>query len=138
MRVLAIDYGNTRTGVSVSDPMGIIAGESFTINEKDMGRLIGTLSSLCREKGVGHIVVGNPKHMNADEGDRSEMSKNLAKRLEEKLNIPVSLWDERLTSTAAHRILNDTDTRGKKRKNTVDAVAASLILEGYLNSTVSI
>jgi len=136
MRVLAIDYGSARTGVAVSDPLGLIAGEAFTIHEKDMGRLITTLIELCREKNVGRIVVGNPKHMNADEGVRSNMSKELARRLEEALNIPVSLWDERLTSTAAHRILNDVDRRGKKRKNTVDAVAASLILEGFLQLTI--
>jgi putative Holliday junction resolvase len=132
---MAVDYGSARTGVAVSDPLGLIAGEAFTINEKDLGKLISTLAELCREKNVNHIVVGNPKHMNADEGERSEMSKTFAKRLGAELNIPITLWDERLTSMAAHRILNDTDTRGKKRKNTVDAVAASLILEGYLQSS---
>lgn len=132
MRILAIDYGSARTGVAVSDPTGLIAGEAFTIHEKDIGNLVKTLSVLCLEKKVGHIVVGNPKHMNADEGERSEMSKQLAQRLEKDLNISVSLWDERLTTVDAHRILNDTNRRGKARKNTVDAVAASLILEGYL------
>lgn len=132
MRVLAIDYGSARTGVALSDPTGMITGEAFTLREKDLENLIKTLCDLCREKGVGQIVVGNPKHMNADEGDRSEISKQLAGRLEKALDMPVSLWDERLTTAEAHRILSSVNRRGKARKNTVDAVAASLILEGYL------
>lgn len=132
MRILAIDYGSARTGVAFSDPMGMIVGEAFTIHEKDIGKLVKTLCDLCREKGVGQIVIGNPKHMNADEGDRSAMSKQLAERLEKALDTPITLWDERLTTAEAHRILSEVNRRGKERKDRVDAVAASLILEGYL------
>ena len=134
MRIMAVDYGEARSGVALSDPTGLIAGEAFTVFEKDMSKLSEKLCALCRERDVGHIVVGNPKHMNADEGERSAVSKRLAKRLEDALKIPVTLWDERLTTVDAHRILNETNRRGKKRRDTVDAVAASLILEGFLRT----
>ena len=135
MRIMAVDYGSARTGVAVSDPTGLIAGEAFTIHEKNMDRLVEELAALCRERNVGKIVVGNPKHMNAGEGERSELSKELAGRLERALGLPVALWDERLTTVSAHRILSELDRRGKRRRDTADAVAAGLILEGYLQMT---
>lgn len=134
MRVLAIDHGGARTGVALSDPTGIIAGEAFTIHEKDASALVKTLRSLCGERGVGHIVVGNPKHMNAGEGDRSALARSLAERLGAETGLPFSMWDERLTSVDAHRILSEVNRRGAKRKAAVDAVAASLILEGFLRA----
>lgn len=134
MRIMAIDIGDVRTGVAFSDPMGMIVGEAFTLKETDVKKVIKVICDLCREKGVGQIVIGNPKHMNATEGERSELSKRFAERLGKAIDIPIILWDERLTTNEAHRILSEMNRRGKERKDRVDAVAASLILEGYLNN----
>ena len=124
MRVLAVDYGDARTGVALSDPTGLIAGEAFTIHEKNAAALVKTLCALCAERGVGRIVVGNPMHMNAGEGKRSEIARRIAERLGEASGLPVTLWDERLTSVDAHRILSESNRRGAKRRAAVDAVAA--------------
>ena len=130
-RVMAVDYGDARTGVAVSDPTGLLTGESFTIHENRMGELVKKLADAARTRGVGRVVVGLPRNMNATEGPRAEKSRALAGRLEA-LGLVVALWDERLTTTAAHQILNETGRRGAKRRAVVDAVAAGLILEGYL------
>lgn len=135
MRVLAVDHGSSRTGVALSDPTGTITGEAFTIHEKNTGALLSALCALCAERGVGLVVVGNPKHMNSGEGERSMLAKKFADSIASMTGLPVTMWDERLTSVDAHRILSENNRRGTKRKEKVDAVAASLILEGYLNSS---
>jgi putative Holliday junction resolvase len=130
---MAIDYGDARTGLAVSDPAGIIAGDSFTIHERNANALARRIAEAARERGVTRLVVGLPLNMNGTEGPRAGKSRALAGRLEA-AGFEVALWDERLTTASAHHILNQTNTRGAKRKAAVDALAAALILEGYLRS----
>ena len=134
MRIMAIDYGDRRTGIAVSDLLGTLAGETWVIQEWDPGRLSRTIADAARERGVERLVLGLPRNMDGTEGPRAEKSRALAELLRADSGLEVILWDERRTTVDAHRILTDAGRHGKKRKNTVDAVAASLILEGYLMS----
>ena len=134
MRVLAIDYGDQRTGIAVSDPMGVLAGEVFVIREWNPGTLADKITAECGARGVERIVLGHPLNMDGTAGPRAEKSRALAELLRERTGLEVILWDERRTTVDAHRILTDNGRHGKKRKETVDAVAATLILEGYLRS----
>lgn len=131
-RVLAIDFGDARTGLAFSDALGLLAGEAFTVAEHSEDRLLARVAEEARQRGVTEIVLGYPKNMNGTLGPRAERSAAFGKRLEEELGLPVTLWDERRTTVDAHRILSEQNRRGKKRKERVDAVAATLILEGYL------
>ncbi len=134
MRIMAIDYGDARTGLAVSDPLGILAGEAWTIKEADPDRLVQAILEAAKTRGVGQLVLGYPLNMDGSAGLRAEKSLALKTRLEAAGAPPVALWDERRTTVDAHRILSKSGYRGKKRKSTVDAVAATLILEGYLAS----
>lgn len=134
MRIMAVDYGDARTGIAVSDELGILAGETFVITEWSPERVAQKIADAAKTRHVGRIVLGYPKNMDGTLGPRTEKSEALAKDLRETHGLEVVLWDERRTTVDAHRILSQAGVRGKKRKNTVDAVAASLILEGYLNS----
>jgi len=129
---MAVDFGDARTGVAVSDLLGTLAGEAWVIHEWNMERVAQTLAEEAVARDVGTVVVGYPKNMNGTIGPRAEKSENLKQLIETKCDIEVLLWDERMTTMSAHRILSDTGKRGKKRKQTIDAVAASLILESYL------
>ncbi len=132
MRIMAVDYGDVRTGVAISDATGLLAGQAFVIRRRSEKALAAELARLAEEHKVGEIVVGYPKNMNDTLGPRAEKSDALARCLRELTGLPVVLWDERRTTVDAHRILSETGNRGQKRKDKVDAVAASLILEGYL------
>jgi len=132
MRIMAIDYGDARTGIAVSDPTGFICGEAFTIKEWNTERLVQRISEEVNSREVSRIVLGLPKNMDGTEGVRAEKSRQLKVLLEEKTGLEVVLWDERRTSVEAHAILHANGKKEKKHKKTVDAVAASLILEGYL------
>lgn len=132
MRVMAIDFGDVRTGIAVSDAMGILAGETWVITERDMNALAQQIAAAAQERGVGQLVLGYPRNMDGTAGSRAEKSAAFGKSLETMTNLPLKLWDERRTSVAADNILKDAGRRGKKRKQLQDAVAASLILEGYL------
>ncbi|MCD8334106.1 MAG: Holliday junction resolvase RuvX [Clostridiales bacterium] len=132
MRVMAIDYGDARTGVAVSDPTGTLAGYTTVIASWKQEIVVEQLLHLIAEHQVDELVLGYPKNMNGTCGDRAAKSEALAALLRERTGLPVTLWDERLTTVDAHRILSENGRRGKKRKQTVDAVAATLILEGYL------
>ncbi|MCD8381860.1 MAG: Holliday junction resolvase RuvX [Clostridiales bacterium] len=132
MRILAIDYGDARTGVAISDALGMLAGYTTVIHSRDQDQVVESLKALIRDHQVEELVLGLPKNMNDTLGDRAEKSQALARRLREETGLPVTLWDERRTTVDAHRILSENGRHGKKRKNTVDAVAASLILEGFL------
>ena len=134
MRVMAIDYGDVRTGIAVSDMSGSIVGDAWVITEKSPEVTADTVAAEAKAREVGVIVVGLPKNMNGTLGERAEKSTHFAKILESVSSIEVKFWDERLTTVSAHRILDNTGKYGKKRKKTVDAVAAALILEGYLDS----
>ena len=132
MKIMAIDYGDARTGVALSDLTGSIVGTTTVIHARKEERLLEELERLVRENEVGEIVMGFPRNMNGTEGPRAELYRTFAKTLSERLGMEVRLWDERRTTVEAHQILSAHNYHGKKRKNTVDAVAASLILEGYL------
>ena len=133
MRTVGIDYGDKRIGVSFSDISGTLAGESFTINVTDPKAALDELCDAILSRSVGEIVLGYPKHMNADIGDRAKKSEEIAQILKERTKLPVILWDERCTTVNAHRILSETGYRGKKRRAKVDSVAAALILQNYLD-----
>lgn len=134
MRIMAIDYGDARTGIAVSDALGMIAGETFVITEWDAARLARTIAAEAAARGVGTLVLGLPKNMDGTEGPRAEKARALAALLHEAGAPEVVLWDERRTTIDAHRILRENGKREKKHKATVDAVAAALILEGYLGT----
>ena len=132
MRIMAIDYGDARTGIAVSDLMNMMTGDAFVITEWNPEVIAEKIAAEAKSRGVGTLVLGLPKNMDGTMGERAEKSLALCEILKEKTGLPVVMWDERRTTVDAHRILSQNNVRGKKRKNTVDAVAASLILEGYL------
>ena len=134
MIILAVDLGKARTGIAVCDRLEILASPVCTITETSTNKLIIDVADKARELKAEHIVVGLPKNMDGTEGDSAKSCREFAKSLEEKSGLPVTLWDERLTTKSAAIFLNSTDTRGKKRKQVIDSLSASIILEGYLSS----
>ena len=132
MRVMAIDYGDARTGVAVSDPTGLLAGYTTVIQSRKPEVVVEELARLVRERGVEELVIGFPRNMDGTEGPRAELYRAFAGQLEEATGLRPVLWDERRTTIAAHDILHATGKKMKAHKKSVDAVAASLILEGYL------
>lgn len=132
MRIMAIDYGDAHTGVAISDPTGFLAGTTTTINSRKADVVLEELCKLIQQYNVDELVMGFPRNMDGTEGPRADLYREFAARLEEAAGMPVKLWDERRTTIDAHRILFEAGKNAKKRKKTVDAVAASLILEGYL------
>lgn len=132
MRVMAIDYGDAHTGVAVSDLTGLLAGYTDTIHSRRREEVLKRLGELIAEYAVEELVLGYPKNMDGTLGPRAEKAEELAGELETAFGLPVRLWDERRTTIDAHNILAASGKNAKKRKKTVDAVAAALILEGYL------
>ena len=132
MKIMGIDYGDARTGVAISDLLCSIVGSTYVVPSRNTQKAIADIVKLVQENGVGEIVVGLPKNMNGTEGPRAELCREFASMLEVATGLKVVLWDERRTTVEAHNILSMHNYHGQKRKNTVDAVAASLILEGYL------
>ena len=130
---MAIDYGDAHTGVALSDPTGFLAGETLTIHSRREEEDLARLAQVVKERRVEEIVMGFPRNMDGTEGPRAQLYRTFAARVEEVCGLPVVLWDERRTTVDAHRILQGAGQNAKKRKKTVDAVAASLILEGYLD-----
>lgn len=131
-RIMGIDYGDARTGVAVSDLLCSIVGTTKVIHSRNMDKTVAAVCDMLKDSDVGQIVVGLPKNMDGTEGARAELCKAFAQKLRETTGLPVTMWDERRTTVEAHNILSQHNYHGKKRKDTVDAVAASLILEGYL------
>ena len=131
-RIMGIDYGDARTGIAVSDLLCSIVGTTRVIHSRNMDKTVDTVCDLLKGSDVGEIVVGLPKNMDGTEGARAELCKAFAQKLREATDLSVVMWDERRTTVEAHNILSQHNYHGKKRKDTVDAVAASLILEGYL------
>lgn len=134
MRIMAIDYGDQRIGLAVSDLLGMLCGEAWTMNEWDMERASKRISEEAAAREVGTLVLGLPKNMDGSEGVRAEKSREFKAMLERDSGLPVVLWDERRSSIEAHAILHASGKKEKQHRKTVDAVAASLILEGYLGS----
>ena len=133
-KIMAIDYGDARTGVAISDLLCSIVGSTAVVPSRNAEKAIADIVKLAKDNLVGTIVVGLPRNMDGSEGPRAELCREFAAKLCEAAGVPIQMWDERRTTVEAHNILSQHNYHGKKRKNTVDAVAASLILEGYLNS----
>jgi putative Holliday junction resolvase len=131
-KIMALDYGDARTGVAISDLLCTIVGSTTVVNSHNTDKAIADIVRLAKENMVGEIVVGLPRNMDGTEGARAQLCREFAARLEEATGLKITMWDERRTTVEAHNILSQHNYHGKKRKNTVDAVAASLILEGYL------
>ena len=134
MRIMAIDYGDARIGLAVSDLLGMICGEAWTMEEWNMERASKRISEEAKKRDVGTLILGLPKNMDGSEGVRAEKSREFMALLERDSGLPVVLWDERRSSIEAHAILHAGGKKEKQHRKTVDAVAASLILEGYLGS----
>lgn len=132
MRIMGIDYGDARTGVAISDLLCTLVGSALVIPSRNAEKAIADIVRLAEENQVGEIVVGLPKNMDGSEGARAALCRHFADALSEATGLPVAMWDERRTTVEAHNILSAHNYHGKKRKDTVDAVAACLILEGYM------
>ena len=133
-RILAIDYGSRRMGLAVSDPLGITAQGLDTLERKNKRADFGRLERTIREYQVREIVLGNPLRMSGQEGTQSQKVAEFAEELRRRFQIPVHLWDERLTSAEANRLLREADLSIKKRAQAVDRMAAVLILQSFLQS----
>ena len=133
MIILSVDYGDKRTGIAVCDKFEMLASPVCVITEWNIDTLANKIIDVAREKKAEEIVVGLPKNMDGSEGFRAEACKEFSIELEKSCGIKCILWDERLTTVSAHNYLNMTNTRGTKRKNVVDAVAATIILQSYLD-----
>ena len=134
MRIMAIDYGDRRIGLAVSDERAILVGDAWTMNEWKPERAVKRIAEDAAARTVGRLVLGLPKNMDGTEGPRAALSRELAEQLRETTGLEVVLWDERRSSIEAHAILHANGRKEKDHRKTVDAVAASLMLEGYLRS----
>ncbi|MBE6731252.1 MAG: Holliday junction resolvase RuvX [Ruminococcaceae bacterium] len=132
MIILAVDLGKVRTGVAICDKGEILASPVEVITEHNREKLAERIAAICKERKPEQLVLGLPKNMDGTEGESALAAREFGKLLTEKTNLPLDFSDERGTTITAHGYLNNTDTRGKKRKNVVDAVAATIILEDYL------
>ena len=133
MRILGIDYGEVRTGVAVSDPLGWTAQGVCTINERNPEIVAQKVAEYAKEYNAEKIVLGLPKNMDNSEGFRVKATREFAEILKTVCPVPIEFWDERLTTTIAIQTLNETNVRGKKRKEVIDTVAATYILQGFLD-----
>lgn len=132
MKIMAIDYGDAHTGIAISDFTCTLAGYSTVINSRKQEQVVAEIEKIIAEHGVTELVLGYPKNMDGTLGPRAEKCEALAEVLREVTSLPVTLWDERRSTVEAHAILFNNGKNGKQRKKVVDAVAASLMLEGYL------
>ena len=133
MIILSVDYGDKRTGIAVCDKFEMLASPVCVITEWNIDSLVNKIIDVAKEKRAEEIVVGLPKNMDGSEGFRADACKELGEKLKNLTEIPVNFWDERLTTVSAHKILSENNVRGKKRKAVVDAVAADIILQDYID-----
>lgn len=134
MRIMAIDYGDQRIGLAVSDERAILVGDAWTMKEWNMERAVKRIGKLVTERNIDKLVLGLPKNMDGTEGPRAAISREFAELLRQETGLEVVLWDERRSSIEAHAILHANGRKEKDHRKNVDAVAASLMLEGYLGS----
>lgn len=134
MRIMGIDFGDARTGLAVSDEMNILVGDAWTLNQRSPELVAEEIAAEAAKRGVQRLVLGLPKNMDGSEGPRAEKCREFAELLGTKTDLPIVMWDERRSSIEAHAILHANGKKEKKHRKTVDAVAASLILEAYLGT----
>ena len=134
MIILSVDYGDKRTGIAVCDKLEMLASPVCVITEWNIDNLATKILEIAKEKQAEEIVVGLPKNMDGTEGFRADACKELGEKLKSLTEISIKFWDERLTTVSAHKILSENNVRGKKRKSVVDAVAADIILQDYIDS----
>ncbi|MBR2876968.1 MAG: Holliday junction resolvase RuvX [Clostridia bacterium] len=134
MIILSVDYGDRRTGIAVCDKLEMLASPVCVINEWNIDALAQKIVDISLEKKAEEIVIGLPKNMDGTSGFRADACKNLGEKISGLTEVPVNFWDERLTTVSAHKILNENNIRSKKRKSVVDAVAADIILQDYIDS----
>ncbi len=134
MRIMGIDFGDARTGLAVSDEMNILVGEAWTLNEWNPDVVAEKIVSEAKTRNVQRLVLGLPKNMDGSEGPRAEKCREFGEKLKTMTDIELVMWDERRSSIEAHQILHANGKKEKKHRKTVDAVAASIILEGYLGT----
>lgn len=132
MKIMAVDFGDARTGLAVCDRTEFLASPVGVIHEKELYQTVNKVAAAVTEFDVKEVVVGYPVNMNGTVGERAKKCELFADMLNQIIDVPVRLWDERSTTVSAHNYLNETNTRGQKRKNVVDEVAAVIILENYL------
>jgi len=132
MKILAVDLGDARTGLAICDPGELLAYPAGVIHEKAPAKTLEKVAAAAREQKADMVIVGHPKNMNNTAGERAKISERFATDLGQALGIPVELWDERGTTLAAHTALNSGTTKSRKKKQVVDAVAATILLESYL------
>ena len=133
MKILAVDLGKVRTGLAVSDVSEVLASPLCVLEEKNPEILAEKINQVCKDECISKIVLGLPKNMDGSEGESAQNARAFGKMLEEKTQLPVILIDERGTTITAHNYLNETNTRGKNRKKVVDSVAATVMLQNYLD-----
>lgn len=133
MKIMAVDFGDSRTGIAICDKGELLASPVCVIEEKHFPTTVKKTAEQAQEQGAEQIVVGHPLNMDGSKGPRAQLCEEFAQQLRELVEVPVVLWDERQTTVSAIGFLNETNTRGKKRKQVIDAVAATIILENYLN-----
>ena len=133
MRILGLDLGQKTIGVAISDPMGWTAQGITTIRRTKKSEDLEQINKICKEYGVETIVVGLPKNMNGTIGESGERALEFSELIKEATGCPIEMWDERLTTVAAHRAMLEADMSRSKRKKIVDKIAATYILQGYLD-----
>ena len=132
MRIMAVDYGDARTGVAISDALGMLAGYTTVVHGRKAEVVAAEVAKIVKEHGVEELVLGFPRNMDGTEGARADLYRAFADLLEQETGMKPVLWDERRTTVEAHAILHSGGKKMKDHRKNVDAVAASLILEGYL------
>lgn len=134
MIILSVDYGDKRTGIAVCDKLEMLASPVCVLTEWNAETLAEKIIDIAKQKNAEQIVIGLPRNMDGSKGFRAQACEELGELVKSKCEIPVTFWDERLTTVSAHRILSENNVRGKKRKSVVDAVAAEIILQNYIDS----
>ena len=132
MKIMSVDFGDARTGLAMCDKTEFLASPKDVIHEKRFEHTVEKVANAAKEYGAEAVIVGLPLNMNGSEGPRAELCREFAAKLAEQIEVPVRMWDERQTTVSAAGYLNETDTRGKKRKAVIDAVAAVIILDSYI------
>ena len=133
-RVLGVDYGRARIGIAISDELGMLAHPVETIPAAAIASAVKRVAEIAREKDVERVVIGLPRHLNGELGDAASEAQAFADKLRPLLQCPITMWDERLSTTAANRALRDAGQKTRKTRGIVDQVAAQMILQGYLDS----